>query len=94
MKTVTMKTLLTFFATDGDKINEVKVTSFNRAGFNDMEGNKYEFNLKIFTTDKYKNLFLKVETNSSYLCDCEEYLEKEDIYNRESITEWLNATLA
>lgn len=94
MKTVSMKTLLKFFATDGDKINEVKVTSFNRIGFNEMKGSLYDFNIKIFTTDKYKNLFLNVETNSSYLEDCEEYFEKENVYNKENITEWLNAILA
>lgn len=94
MKTVSMKTLLKFFNTDGDKINEVKVTSFNRIGFNEMEGSLYDFNIKIFTTDKYKNLFLNVETNSSWLEDCEEYFEKENVYNKENITEWLNAILA
>lgn len=94
MKTVSMKTLLKFFNTDGDKINEVKVTSFNRIGFNEMEGSLYDFNIKTFTTDKYKNLFLNVETNSSWLEDCEEYFEKENVYNKENITEWLNAILA
>lgn len=94
MKTVTLDTLFKFFNTDGDKIDSVKVTSFKKVGFNNMEGNKYEFNLKVFTTHKYQNLFLQVETNGTYLCDCEEYLEREDIYNKESITEWLNAILA
>lgn len=95
MKVVSMKTLLKFFATDGDKIDAVKVTSFKKVGFNDMEGNKYEFNAKIMTTDRYKNIFLTVETNDTYLYDREDYFEDENMeFTKENITEWLNAILA
>lgn len=95
MKVVSMQTLFKFFATDGDKINEVKATSFAYTGFNNMVGNKYEFNLKIMTTAKYKNIFLTVETNGTYLYDCEDYFEDENMeFTKENITEWLNAILA
>ena len=93
MKVVSMKTLLKFFNTDGDKIEKVKVTKFTHTGFNEMEGNTFDFNLKVFTTAKYANLLLNVETNGTYLEDCEEYFESEDIYNKEKVTEWLNAIL-
>lgn len=94
MKTVTLPTLFKFFAKDGDKIDGVKVTQFIRTGFNEMEGSTYELNVKVFTTSKYKNLLLKVETNGTYLEDCEEYFEDENVYNKEKMTEWLNAILA
>ena len=94
MKTVTLNTLFKFFADNGDKIEQVKVTKFTHTGFNEMEGNTFEFNVKLFTTKKYKNLLLNVETNNSYLEDCEEYFKSEEIYNKESITEWLNAILS
>lgn len=50
-----------------DKIEYVKVTRFENVSFNEMEGNNYNYNLKIVTVDGYKNkLWKDNSTNSSY----------------------------
>ena len=50
-------------------IKEVKVTHFERFGFNDMEGFQYRINFKIGTVDGYRNKLIKVLTNSTYMED-------------------------
>lgn len=50
------------------KIKEVKVTSIQDLGFNEMEGYNYQVNVKLlFNNGKYK--LLKYTTNTTYLDD-------------------------
>ena len=48
-------------------IEGVRVTSCQEVGFNDMEGTKYEYGVKIITKQGWKNKQIKVSINSSYL---------------------------
>lgn len=66
----TLNAIYNFVNDNSDKIKNVKITHFERYGFNDMEGGQYQVNFKIETLPKYKNKLVKVLTNSSYL---EEY---------------------
>ena len=52
-----------------EKIDEVKITRFERFGFNVMEGGQYQINFKIVTKKGYQNKLVKVLTNSTYLED-------------------------
>ena len=51
-----------------DKITAVRITSIKCYEFNNMEGNKFVCNLKVFTNEKYKNKLLQFNINTSY-CD-------------------------
>lgn len=50
-------------------INEIKITHFERFGFNELEGYQYRLNFKIVTIDGYRNKLVKVLTNSTYMND-------------------------
>lgn len=52
-----------------EKIDEVKITHFERFGFNEMEGYQYRINFKIVTKKGYQNKLVKVLTNSTYVED-------------------------
>lgn len=57
-------------------VDEVKVTSVERGAFNDMEGYTYVITVKFFgkkisETRGYKNKFIQIVTNSTYLEDIE-----------------------
>lgn len=67
----TLNAIYNFVSDNSDKIKNVKLTHFERYGFNEMEGGQYQINFKIETLPKYKNKLLKVLTNSSYLQDYE-----------------------
>lgn len=67
----TLNAIYKFVSNNSDKIKNVKITHFERYGFNEMEGGQYQVNFKIETLPKYKNKLLKVLTNSSYLQDYE-----------------------
>lgn len=81
-------------ATNKDKIESFKITHFEKVGFNEMEGGIYQINVKVITTEKYRNKIIKVLTNSSYL---------EDFYNdgldddwtaavKDNLTDWLSTS--
>ena len=54
------------------KIKEVKVTSIQNLGFNEMEGYNYQVNVKLlFENGKYK--LLKYTTNTTYLDDIPDF---------------------
>jgi len=50
-------------------IDGVKVTRFEKTGFNDMEGSQFSINIKILAVDGYKNKLFTMLTNSTYLDD-------------------------
>lgn len=50
-------------------IKDIKITHFERFGFNDMEGYQYQINFKVVTADGYCNKLVKVLTNSTYMDD-------------------------
>lgn len=57
-------------------VDEVKATSVKRGAFNDMEGYTYVITVKFFgkkisETRGYKNKFIQIVTNSTYLEDIE-----------------------
>lgn len=74
--------LYNFMATNKDKIENFKTTHFEKVGFNTMEGGIYQINVKVITTEKYRNKLIKVLTNSTYL---------EDFYNDELDDDWTAA---
>lgn len=54
------------------KIKEVKVTSIQDLGFNEMEGQNYQVNVKLlFENGRYK--LLKYVTNTTYLDDIPDF---------------------
>lgn len=54
------------------KIKEVKVTSIQELGFNQMEGYTYQVNVKLlFENGRYK--LLKYSTNTTYLDDIPDF---------------------
>lgn len=71
MNYYTLNAIYNFVIDNSDKIKNVKITHFERYGFNEMEGGQYQVNFKIETLPKYKNKLLKVLTNSSYLQEYE-----------------------
>lgn len=57
-------------------VDEVKATSVKRGAFNDMEGYTYVITVKFFgkkisETRGYKNKFIQIVTNSTYMEDLE-----------------------
>lgn len=69
MSYYTLNAIYNFVANYSKDIQEVKITHFERYGFNDMEGGQYQINFKIITAPKYRNKLFKVLTNSTYLED-------------------------
>lgn len=86
-----LESVYTFLEKKGtvDIVDQVKVTSITKVGFNDMEGIQWQINVKLVTTPKYKNKLLRVLTNSSWTDDYGSD-PKEIKYNLE---ENLNTTL-
>lgn len=69
-----LQNLYNFMVANKNKIESFKITHFEKVGFNEMEGGIYQINVKVITTEKYRNKLIKVLTNSTYL---------EDFYNEE-----------
>ena len=65
----TLDAVINFINEFRNDIQGVKITHFERYGFNDMEGGQYQINFKIITAPKYRNKLIKVLTNSTYLED-------------------------
>lgn len=65
----TLNALVQFAGKYQKFIKEVKVTHFERFGFNELEGYQYRLNFKIVTVDGYRNKLVKVLTNSTYMND-------------------------
>ena len=65
----TLNALVQFAGKYQKFIKEVKVTHFERFGFNDMEGFQYRINFKIVMVDGYRNKLIKILTNSTYTED-------------------------
>lgn len=86
-----LESVYTFLEKKGtvDIVNQVKVTSITKVGFNDMEGIQWQINIKLVTNPKYKNKLLRVVTNSTWTDDYGND-PKEIKYNLE---ENLNTTL-
>lgn len=91
-----LQNLYNFMEENKDKIENFKITHFEKVGFNEMEGGIYQINVKVITTKKYRNKLIKVLTNSTYL---------EDFYNagldgddwtaavKENLTDWLATSI-
>ena len=91
-----LKNLYDFMEENKDKIENFKITHFEKVGFNEMEGGIYQINVKVSTTKKYRNKLIKVLTNSTYL---------EDFYNdeldgdnwtaavKENLSDWLATSI-
>lgn len=60
------------------QVKQIKVTSIKKIGFNDMEGNQLQVNVKFLSNDGYRNRLFRVFTNSSVL-DWYELETKEEI---------------
>lgn len=75
--------LYNFMNSDNRELVEnIKVTSVTKLGFNQMEGNRYQINFKIITKDGYQNKLIRVLTNTTYLESYEpDYLFFENINN-------------
>ena len=52
-----------------EKIDDVKITHFERFGFTETSGYQYRINFKIVTKKGYQNKLVKVLTNSTYVDD-------------------------
>lgn len=83
----TLNTVINFINEFGKDIQGVKITHFERYGFNNMEGGQYQINFKIITAPKYRNKLLKVLTNSTYL---EDYNGDTDQEVKESLEDYCN----
>jgi len=86
-----LESVYTFLEKKGtvDIVDQVRVTSITKVGFNDMEGIQWQINVKLITNPKYKNKLLRVVTNSTWTDDYGND-PKEIKYNLE---ENLNTTL-
>lgn len=90
MSYYTLNAIYNFVANYSKDIQEVKITHFERYGFNDMEGGQYQINFKIITAPKYRNKLFKVLTNSTYL---EDYDGDTDQEVKEELEENINLLL-
>lgn len=69
MKMCCLDCLCSWLQDNSRFIEYVKVTNIKHIGFNTLEGNKYECNVKIITKECYKNKLLTFTINSTYLDD-------------------------
>lgn len=58
-----------FILNNRNLIDGVKITRFEKTGFNNMEGGQFSINIKILAVDGYKNKLFTLLTNSTYLDD-------------------------
>ena len=78
-----LQNLYNFVVANKNKIDNFKITHFEKIDFNELEGGIYQINVKVTTTKNYRNKLIKVLTNSTYL---------EDFYNDEfDNNEWITA---
>lgn len=68
-QTYTLNALFNSVNKYAEAIENIKITHFERYGFNIMEGYQYNINFKIITVPKYRNKLVKIVTNSTYLED-------------------------
>ena len=59
-------------------VKEIKITKLEKIGFNSMEGNQLQINLKFISEEGYKNRLFQIFTNSSYF-EWYELETKEDL---------------
>lgn len=90
MQKITLKDLYAFHSENEQLIEGIKVTKFNRLYFNDMEGYHYEFNVKVLTTDGYKNKLLTVETNDTWLEGMADVVDDKELSMEEVVKEYFN----
>lgn len=95
MQAYTMDAVTDFIYRNSNVIDSVKVTKVVTNGFNDMEGMNYLVNIKILTSDKYRNKFIQLATNSTYTQDLEEYYPYDDTmdylkYLKNALTDYYN----
>lgn len=69
MTTASYNDTVKFVSNNKKLIDGVKVTRFEKTGFNDMEGNQFSINVKIIAVDGYKNKLFTMLTNSTYMED-------------------------
>jgi hypothetical protein len=86
----TLNAIYNFVSDYAKDIQGVKITHFERYGFNDMEGGQYQINFKVTTAPKYRNKLIKVLTNSTYL---EDYDGDTDQEVKEELEENINFLL-
>ena len=78
-----LQNLYNFMVANKNKIDNFKITRFEKIDFNELEGGIYQINVKVTTTKNYRNKLIKLLTNSTYL---------EDFYNDEfDNNEWITA---
>ncbi len=74
-KVYTLKAVTDFLA--GGLVDNFKVTKVEKVGFNDMEGNIYYVNVKLETSEAYKNKLVTFVINDTYIYDgCDDESEK------------------
>ena len=75
-----LNSLIDFLNHNKKGINDTKVTSIHKNGFNTYEGYQYYIGIKIFTLPKFKNKQFIWETNSTYIDD---FLPDKDLTEKE-----------
>jgi len=88
MQAINFNEATDFISSNSKVIDEVKVTSIKRYGFNEMEGNQVDINVKLLTDKKHKNKLFTIETNDTYMEEFNRDNEKEDL------TDYLNVLVA
>lgn len=77
-----MNELTEFIVNHATDTLEVKVTKIQQLNFSDMVGYNYSINIKLVTTENYKNKMVELLTNSTWL----DFNESEDLTDGQDIT--------
>jgi len=83
LTTTSISNLADFIAHNAKNIDSLKVTSFKRYGFNEMEGYQWDIVVKLYTAPRFRDKLIKLETNDSYM---EDYWETETTSDKETIS--------
>lgn len=84
MQATNFNNAIDFITSNSKAIDEVRVTSIKRYGFNCYEGYQVDINVKLLTNSHYKNKLFTIMTNDTYMEDFDRDNEKE------SFQEYLN----
>lgn len=88
MQAINFNEATDFISSNSKVIDEVKVTSIKRYGFNEMEGDQVDINVRLLTDKKHKNKLFTIMTNDTYMEDFDRDDEKKDL------AEYLNVLVA
>lgn len=69
MTSATFNETVEFISNNRKLIDGVKITRFEKNGFNEMEGDQFSINIKLFTVKGYKNKLFAMLTNGTYIYD-------------------------